>query len=60
MGLLLDINFVRYGILITLFRLFCFGIKYQVRENDEVIVLSIGVWKCHANLELLLKGTAYA
>jgi hypothetical protein len=59
MGLLIDIAFVKYGIVITLFRFFCIGLKYNIENEDDVITFTIGIWKCHANLKLMLKGTAY-
>tara|TARA_R110000751_G_scaffold144948_3_gene248528 strand:+ start:1827 stop:2012 length:186 start_codon:yes stop_codon:yes gene_type:complete len=60
MGLLIDISFVRYGMLLTFFRLFLVGFKYNIEEKDDVMTFIMGIWKCRINLKLILKGTANA
>tara|TARA_R110000787_G_scaffold73913_2_gene164474 strand:- start:5063 stop:5245 length:183 start_codon:yes stop_codon:yes gene_type:complete len=59
MGLLIDISFVEHGIVLTFFRLFRIGFKYNIEKKDDVITLISGFWRCQINLKLILKGTAY-
>lgn len=59
MGLLIDISFLKYGMVLTFFRLFCIGFKYNIEEKNDVMTFILGFWRCVINLKLILKGTAY-